>query len=123
MGYHTDFYGSFKLNKHLDEITKALLQDIYDHGDSNAPVAKYSSCQWIYDDDYDPCLVWDQGVNFYEYIGWIRYLVETILAPRGYILNGSVDWEAQDRDDVGRILIENNKIRIQKQVIFWEDCE
>lgn len=122
MGYNNDFYGEFRINKPLDAETKALLKKIYDQGDNQAPVSKYNqnSCGWIYD-EINQSLVWDEGEKFNEYIEWIQYLVEQILMPRGYIVNGGVEWQGEERDDQGRILIEDNNIRIQKAVITYVD--
>ena len=30
--------------------------------------------------------------KFYYYVEWLRYLIDNILAPRGYILNGDVEY-------------------------------
>ena len=64
-------------------------------------------CQWIPTDD--GCeLVWDVGGKFYNYVEWLDYLIDKILAPRGYTLNGECQWFGEERDDVGVIVVENN---------------
>src|SRR3990167_3228949 len=39
---------------------------------------------------------------------WVQYLIQHILAPNGYVLNGTVKWKGEDRKDTGRIHIVNN---------------
>lgn len=173
MGYSTDFFGSFDLDKPLDAETKALLEGInrtrrvkrclgklatmhnislkeaeekwgtegeffYDSSDfsnfgqtedesvidNNHPPSTQPGlwCQWTYNNrDGFHVIEWDGGEKFYEYIEWIKYLIDKILQPRGYILNGSVEWQGEEREDRGRILIEDNLVRIQEPVVEWSD--
>ena len=66
-------------------------------------------CQWIPTDD--GCeLVWDGGEKFYNYVEWLDYLIDKILAPRGYTPNGECQWFGEERDDVGVIIVKNNKV-------------
>lgn len=53
---------------------------------------------------------WDGGEKFYDYVEWIEYLIDSVLAPRGYALNGEVEWFGEDRSDMGKIVIVNNKV-------------
>jgi hypothetical protein len=64
-------------------------------------------CQWVPTDDGSE-LVWDGGEKFYNYVEWLDYLIDKILAPRGYTLNGECKWFGEERDDVGVIVVENN---------------
>lgn len=66
-------------------------------------------CQWVPTDDGSE-LVWDGGEKFYNYVEWLQYLIDKILAPRGYTLNGECQWFGENRDDVGVIIVKNNKV-------------
>lgn len=77
-------------------------------------------CQWIPSED-GTAIFWDGGEKFYEYVPWIEYLIEKILAPRGYTLNGTVDWVGEDRNDQGRIRIVNNVVKTQTAKMIYED--
>ena len=66
-------------------------------------------CQWVPTDDGSE-LVWDGGEKFYNYVEWLDYLIDKILAPRGYVINGECQWFGEERDDVGVIIVENNKV-------------
>lgn len=81
--------------------------------DSNTPPATQPGlwCQWIPTEDGNH-IEWDGGEKFYNYVEWIKYLIEKILEPRGYKLNGTVEWQGEDSDDFGKIVIENNVVRI-----------
>lgn len=70
-------------------------------------------CQWIPTDDGN-ALEWDGGEKFYHYIEWLNYIIEKILKPNGYIVNGTVDWTGEDASDVGEMIVKNNKITIKE---------
>lgn len=69
--------------------------------------------QWIPNHDGTE-IEWDGNEKFYGYIEWIQYLIDKILKPRGYKLNGTVEWEGENSNDFGRIVIKNNKVTIKK---------
>ena len=69
-------------------------------------------CQWIPSED-GSLIEWDQGEKFYHYIEWIEYIIDNFLKPNGYALNGVVDWYGEDREDIGRITIEDNHIELE----------
>lgn len=138
MGYSTDFRGSFKLDKPLDEKTKDLLDKLantrrlardvgpefgvdgefcmdetaplkYDH---NTPPKTQPGlwCQWVYDEEENE-IRWDGNEKFYNYVAWIIYIVMSILEPRDYVLNGKVEWRGEEWDDRGTITINNNQVK------------
>ena len=67
-------------------------------------------CQWVPTEDGE-AIEWDGGEKFYNYVEWIKYLIDKILKPRGYVLNGSVRWRGEDFDDDGTIIVEDNEVR------------
>ena len=70
-------------------------------------------CQWTPTEDRKG-IEWDGGEKFYDYTEWLVYLVNKILAPNGYVLNGAVQWEGEERGDRGKIIVENNKVYTKK---------
>ena len=66
-------------------------------------------CQWTPNED-GTAIEWDGGEKFYSYVEWIKYLIEKILSPRGYVLNGEVNWYGEDRNDEGIICITDNVV-------------
>ena len=65
-------------------------------------------CQWIIDDDGN--LAWDGGEKFYEYEEWLKYLIDKIFAPLGYVLNGNIEWQGEEYDDFGYIEVVDNEV-------------
>ncbi len=77
-------------------------------------------CQWMPDDGGDDAIVWDQGEKFYNFVEWLEYIVEHFLKPWGYVLNGEVEWDGEDRDDIGRIVVKDNVVETQYGKIIYE---
>ena len=67
-------------------------------------------CQWIINDEGE--LEWDGGEKFYEYEAWLFYLIDNFFAPEGYIVNGTINFEGEDPEDFGEIIVEDNEILI-----------
>jgi hypothetical protein len=66
-------------------------------------------CQWIPTED-GAGIEWDGGEKFYNYQEWLEYLVQHFLAPWGFILNGAVRWQGEERDDRGFLYVKNNVV-------------
>lgn len=65
-------------------------------------------CQWTPTED-GWGLEWDGGEKFYNYVEWLEYIINW-LKPRGYVLNGTVDWQGEDSEDRGTIVVSNNVV-------------
>lgn len=70
-------------------------------------------CQWV-PTPSGSAIEWDGVEKFYDYEKWIQYIIEHFLAPWGYRLNGTVEWRGEDWEDIGRIVITDNKIVVDK---------
>jgi hypothetical protein len=70
-------------------------------------------CQWRID-EHAQIIEWDGGEKFYNYIEWIKYIVEKVLKPAGYVLNGKVEWQGEDSNDAGVIEVVDNKVYISQ---------
>ena len=53
----------------------------------NQPSTRFS---WKYFPE-EQAIRWDRSEKFYCYVEWIQYLIDYVLAPRGYVLNGHVE--------------------------------
>ncbi len=133
MGYTTCFEGHFDVCPVLDKTTEILLQKVHNHeedldvekpapfgfgdhqqvlDDTEPPQPMPDEdCQWIYKDGQ---IKWDKAEKFYCYIEWLKYIVDKILAPRSYVVNGTVQWQGEDEDDYGAICVENNQVHCVK---------
>ena len=75
-------------------------------------------CQWTPNED-GTAIEWDGGEKFYYYSEWLFYLINKILAPNGYVLNGTVTWQGEETGDVGKIKVVDNVITVAP----WEEAE
>lgn len=68
-------------------------------------------CQWIPTKD-GAAIEWDGHEKFYDYVPWLEYIIDKILLPRGYVLNGNVDWRGQSWEDTGTISVRENCVSV-----------
>lgn len=152
MGYTTEFFGRFELNKELDKETSTYLtkfagtrhmkrklpkkfghegefyvedeeyketkvDTILDH---NTPPDTQPGlwCQWIPSED-NKGIEWDGGEKFYHYVEWLEYIVKNFLAPKGYVLNGEVEFQGESNNDKGIIIVDNNVVSVDT----WESLK
>lgn len=119
MGYSTDFYGAFCLNKKLDHETHEFLVKFNETRRMKRNVSAehgfegefYVDGKGFMGQDEEKNIIdynqpppnstqskngrrieWDGGEKFYDYVTWIEYIIKNFLKPKGYILNGSVRW-------------------------------
>lgn len=69
-------------------------------------------CQWVYN-DATHAIEWDGNEKFYHYVEWLKYLIDNILEPRRYHIEGNVSFEGEDSDDCGCIIVENNQVKVE----------
>lgn len=137
MGTHTDFFGSFEINKQLDVDTLTLLQKLNDtrrmkrkldakfgidgefyvednnNGivDINRPPSTQPGlwCQWRPNENGTE-IEWDENEKFYNYVEWLQYIVDKILKPRGYFLTGEVEYNGDNGRGRGYIIATEDDI-------------
>lgn len=69
-------------------------------------------CQWVISDD-GTLLEWDGGEKFYYYTEWLKYMINHFFTPWGIKLNGEIEWEGEDRNDKGKIVVKDNLVTIK----------
>lgn len=62
---------------------------------------------------------WDENNNFYEYIEWLKYIID-YLAPRGYLLSGDVYWDGDEDGDRGLIEVRDNVVTVKYAKVTYE---
>jgi hypothetical protein len=67
-------------------------------------------CQWTPTEDAKH-IEWDEGEKFYAYIEWLEYIIEKVLKPKGYKLNGEVEYQGEDPSDFGMIVVKDNVVK------------
>jgi len=73
-------------------------------------------CQWRPNEDGTE-LEWDGGEKFYHYVEWLEYLIAHFIEKNGYKLSGTVQWQGEDSDDRGEIVVTDNKVSTFKLVL------
>ena len=68
-------------------------------------------CQWVVSDD-GKYLEWDGGEKFYNYVDWLKYLIRHFFQNWGLVLNGEIEWKGEEFNDVGKIVVKDNVVKI-----------
>jgi hypothetical protein len=91
-------------NTHGDMIDKSVTSD--------APPKEVPGywCQWTINDEGN--LAWDCGEKFYEYVPWLKFLIEHFFAPEGYVLDGDIIYDGEDCSDHGLIRVRENVVEV-----------
>lgn len=97
-------------NKMINNMFGQLV-DISVTADSPAKDVPGYWCQWIINDNNE--LEWDGGEKFYAYDRWMEFLIKHFFAPEGYILDGAIDFQGEDRDDRGTLYVTNNVVHME----------
>lgn len=67
-------------------------------------------CQWELQED-NQTIEWDGQERFYNYVEWIQYLIDKVLAPNHYTVERLVVYRGEDFEDFGSIHISNNQVQ------------
>jgi hypothetical protein len=71
-------------------------------------------CQWVPTEDRTG-IEWNGMEKFYDYTEWLAYLIEHFLEPWGYVLNGEVEWQGEDLEDLGKLVVKDNMVSGDRQ--------
>ena len=123
MGYSTEFYGEFKLNRELSHKEWLELRALASYNDSlyanytdTPETIPKSYLQWEPNED-GTAIRWNGGEKFYDYIHWLRWLTKRYLKPHGLVINGKIEWRGDEVADIGVITAVDNKITSKKTKI------
>jgi hypothetical protein len=75
-------------------------------------------CHWIPTKDGTK-IKFDGGEKFYNYGEWLTYLIDKVLAPNGYKLNGEAEWKSEDSSDLGIIRVIDNVILLHSSKVVY----
>lgn len=70
-------------------------------------------CKWTPSED-GHAIEWDGGEKFYDYVDWLKYIIQYFLAPWGYSLTGEVLFQGEDIHDRGTIVVVENEVSVKK---------
>ena len=143
MGYTTYFEGAIQIDRELDNKTYELLiglsntrrmkRNIEGYGiegefyiesidqdkddtviDTNNPPLTQPGVwlDWIPSEDRKN-IIWNGSEKFYHGAEWMIYLIDKILAPRGYVLNGKIKAQGECANDRWNLIVKNNKVKVK----------
>jgi hypothetical protein len=75
-------------------------------------------CKWEMDED-QKTIQWNGAEKFYDYVEWMQYLIDVVLAPKGYVVNGEIEWQGEERDDKGLLCVVNNVVTTKGAVTYY----
>lgn len=123
MGYQTDFIGRLTFNRELTIQEKNWYEAIFGdqvEGASTLIGDGYSRyCQWEITEDGKGLHA--EGEKFYEYIEWMKVVLDMVLAPWGIVANGEIVWEGEEQGDTGLIVVEDNLVKIKRKKLVWAE--
>jgi len=76
-------------------------------------------CQWVTNED-GTHLMWDGGEKFYNYCEWLNYLINHFFEKWGVKLNGEVYWKGEESDDMGKIVVKDNKVIVKYARVTYD---
>lgn len=124
MGYNTDFYGSFEITPPLSPSQVNIFQSYSEerHGKEKHlnPEAQPPDiwCNWTVSDD-GQFLLWNDEEKFQNYAEWLEFVIKKFFVYWKVTLNGSIEWRGEERNDIGRLIIKDNKLTVQKGKIVY----
>lgn len=91
--------------------------------DFNRPPATQPGlwCGWLIGDDRQT-IRWDGIEKFYNYAEWLEYLIDRILEPRGYVVDGELRWQGENPTDTGTITVRKNNVIAVDDMARWEQA-
>lgn len=122
MGYSTSFTGGLKFSRVLTVTEYNYLNGFSEDRHEGEQGMPGTWCQWIPNKEGTE-LVWDGGEKFYEYIEWLKWLIENYFKKNDIVLNGAIRWEGEDNKDVGIITVTDNYVEVEElQLVGAVDC-
>ena len=106
------------MNKAVDTETKKLVKSFFEGEHVTDDVTRdWGWCPWHF--VTDTTIEAAEG-KAYEYEEWLKYIIDKVLAPKGYVLNGEVEWYGEEPDDRGKIVVTNNLVEIFDAEIIYK---
>ncbi len=72
-------------------------------------------CHWVPTENGNG-LGWNGTEKFYYYVEWLEYIIKNFLAPKGYMLSGTVEFQGEDVVDHGWIVVKDNVVSLVRAV-------
>ena len=115
MGYNTDFSGRVKVVPPVDLFLATKINELATDYRADLPegAPTYGGLQWVLDEDGAE-IRWDYGEKFYDAPQWMKWLIDTYLAPAGHVCNGEIEARGEDYDDHWFLIVRDNSVFTQQ---------
>lgn len=90
-------------------IDHSFNKGIIDHSLAKSYTCPGYWCDWVINKNTG-MVEWNDSEKFYNYIEWLKFLVDNFFEPAGYKLNREIFWEGEEREDNGVIVVKDNNI-------------
>jgi len=82
-------------------------------------------CQWVVTelDEGKQILEWDGREKFYNYVEWLKYLINHFFEPWGVKLNGEINWSGEETGDIGIIVVKDNVVKTKVAEITYKEVD
>lgn len=97
--------GCYFVNEKWDEDSEVSVVD-YNRPPKTQPGLW---CKWVPTADGGG-IKWNGAEKFYDYVEWLQYIINNFVEPWGYVLNGEVNWQGENEEDIGMIVVASNQI-------------
>ncbi len=91
-------------------------------------------CQWVASND-GTTIEWDFGEKFYHAAAWMEYIIEHFFGSdpiakqdnehfdflQGHTINGTIEAIGEERDDLWKIVVTDNKVEVLKGTVTYGD--
>lgn len=110
-------HGAYYVGAAGDDFDQAHSADVLEY---NSPPEGQPGlwCQWVPTED-GTGIQWNGAERFYSYVEWLEYIVNHFLKPWDLVLSGEVEWSGEERGDVGKIVVTDNRVRALKGKITY----
>lgn len=115
MGYTTQFYGQVTIEPPLsEEEAKTYTAFAQSRHDEVGFPGYY--CQWeLYDNE---TIQWDSMEKFYGGGEWMVYIIDNFFKA-DHVCNGVIEAYGEESDDIWRIVVEDNVVKIQEGTVTY----
>lgn len=119
MGYTTKFDGEFKISPPLPAEKIIEWMEFIDDVRILPATGEKGYCQWEINLKGDT-VKWDGVEKFYDYKEWLEYCIENFILPSESLMNGRMEYQGEDCDDYGFLVVIDNRLKNKKGSPLFE---
>lgn len=119
MGYTTEFTGQLTIVPAMPLSKVSEYNDRFEDHSTLSP-GGYNDWELINSmDGKSTFLAWNGSEKFYEYVEWLKWVIEHVLKPDGHVANGEIKWSGEEPYDLGLISVDDNVVTVKEGTITY----